>query len=43
MTREEHLLVITSEECPEVIKEVSKSLRFGLDDYHKKYHKYFDI
>lgn len=37
MDRIEHLLVITSEECSEVIKEASKSLRFGLDDSHKKY------
>ncbi len=32
MTRQEHLLTILSEECAEVIKEVSKALRFGLDD-----------
>ena len=32
MTRTEHLLVILSEECAEVAKEVSKALRFGLDD-----------
>jgi hypothetical protein len=32
MTKEEHLLVILSEECSEVIKEVSKALRFGLLD-----------
>jgi hypothetical protein len=37
MNRIEHLLVITTEECSEVIKEVSKSLRFGLDDFHEKY------
>lgn len=33
MNREEHLLTILSEECAEVIKDVSKALRFGLDDY----------
>ena len=32
MTREEHLLVILSEECAEVTQEVSKALRFGLDE-----------
>jgi NTP pyrophosphatase (non-canonical NTP hydrolase) len=34
MTREEHLLVILSEECAEVIHAVSKALRFGLNDCH---------
>jgi len=33
MTRKEHLLVTFAEECAEVIKEVSKALRFGLDDH----------
>ncbi len=32
MNRKEHLLVILSEECSEVIKEVSKALRFGLEN-----------
>jgi hypothetical protein len=32
MKRDEHLLVILAEECAEVTKEVSKALRFGLDD-----------
>ena len=32
MNKTEHLLVVLSEECSEVIKEVSKALRFGLED-----------
>ncbi len=32
MNKEEHLLTILAEECSEVQKEVSKSLRFGLDN-----------
>jgi len=32
MNRKEHLLTIAAEECAEVAKECSKSLRFGLDD-----------
>ncbi len=32
MTREEHLLVILSEECCEVAHRASKALRFGLDE-----------
>ncbi len=32
MTREEHLLVILSEECAEVAREVSKALRFGMSE-----------
>lgn len=35
MTRTELLLTQIGEECAEVIQEVSKSLRFGLDDYYK--------
>ncbi len=31
MTREEHLLTIIAEECSEIAKAASKSLRFGLD------------
>lgn len=37
MNLQDHLLTILSEECSEVIKEVSKSLRFGLKDFHPKY------
>ena len=33
MNRREHLLTTLSEECAEVAKEVSKALRFGLDDH----------
>lgn len=33
MTRQEHLLVILTEECAEVIKEADKALRFGLKDH----------
>lgn len=36
MNRQEHLLIILAEECAEVIHEVTKSLRFGLDDYWKE-------
>ena len=32
MDREEHLLTIFQEECAEVIQEVSKAKRFGLDE-----------
>ncbi len=31
MTREEHILTIIAEECSEIAKAASKSLRFGLD------------
>ena len=39
MNREQHLLVILSEECSEVIKDVSKALRFGLKDGYPKSNK----
>jgi len=32
LNKEDYLLVCLSEECAEVQKEVSKALRFGLDD-----------
>ena len=32
MTKEQHLLIILSEECAEVTQAVSKALRFGLED-----------
>ena len=34
MTKTEHLLIKLAEECCEVGKVVSKSLIFGLDEYH---------
>lgn len=34
MNYEEHLLIILAEECAEVIKAVSKALRFGLNNWH---------
>lgn len=37
MTKEEHLLVCLAEECAEIQKEVSKALRFGLENSHPKY------
>jgi hypothetical protein len=33
MNKNEHLLVILAEECSEISKDVSKSLRFGLDEW----------
>ncbi|MBL4730757.1 MAG: hypothetical protein JKY28_05265 [Sulfurimonas sp.] len=34
MNREQYLLVCLSEECAEVQQAISKSLRFGLDNFH---------
>lgn len=36
MNRQEHMLDILSEECIEVAKEVSKALRFTLDEQYVK-------
>lgn len=35
MTRQEHLLVITMEECDETSQRASKALRFGLEEVQK--------
>lgn len=34
MTTKENLLVTAMEECSEIQQAISKSLRFGLDNYH---------
>lgn len=36
MDRKEHLLIILAEECMEVAHEVTKALRFGLEDKWKE-------
>jgi NTP pyrophosphatase (non-canonical NTP hydrolase) len=33
--KQQEILVITQEECAEVIQEISKCFRFGLDNNHK--------
>jgi NTP pyrophosphatase (non-canonical NTP hydrolase) len=33
--RDKEILVITQEECAEVIQEISKIFRFGIDQQHK--------
>jgi len=35
MNKQEQILMITAEECAEVIQEVSKCFRFGIDADHK--------
>ena len=39
MTKQEHLLTCLSEEASEVIKDISKSLRFGLEDLNPSNNK----
>lgn len=34
LSKRDYLLTVLSEECSEVIKAVTKSMRFGLDNYH---------
>lgn len=34
MNHSENLLVVASEECAEIQKELAKALRFGTDSYH---------
>lgn len=36
MNKEEYLLNLLTEECSEVIKRVSKALRFGLEDHYSE-------
>jgi hypothetical protein len=53
MNKKEHLLTILSEECAEIIKDVSKTLRFGVNDHYpgickptnieSVYHEYNDL
>ena len=34
-SKQKEILVITQEECAEVIQEISKCFRFGIDNQHK--------
>lgn len=34
MTKNEHLMTVAMEECAEIQQAISKSLRFGLNNYH---------
>ncbi len=41
--REKEILVIAQEECAEVIQEISKIFRFGIDNTHKSGVKHRDV
>jgi len=44
--KQKEILVITQEECAEVIQEISKIFRFGIDEFHKdgiKHHEKLEI
>lgn len=41
--KHEEILVITQEECAEVIQEISKCFRFGLDSMHKSGVKHREV
>jgi hypothetical protein len=41
--REKEILVIAQEECAEVIQEISKIFRFGIDNDHKSGVKHRDV
>lgn len=41
--KQKEILVITQEECAEVIQEISKCFRFGLDNMHKSGIKHREV